>query len=363
MKRTKCIALPASFIAAGVLLLLGGSAQGETARVTNPATPEPIRNQGYQLVWQDDFDGPAGSPADPKRWNHFDLGKRHDVFNVEEACRLDGHGHLVITIRHHNKRVETGGVTSVFAATHGYFECRCQFQHSKGLWSAFWLMPSGALGMPETMNTLGVEIDVHEHLVKAENVFRSTIHWGGYDPAHHQKAMATMKVPKLGVGFHTIAVRWDERGYFFYADGQHAQRVEAPVSNVPEYMLLTCEGGKVGTSNWAGDLGKAKLPDSFVIDWVRVWQTPAQQAADQKRKAQKAPENVVRVLFKKRSIGCTALQAQKPAKDARPKMVGVSGYKKIFDLTRRAFLEMWRGHAGPERNEPRSGKMAINEHK
>jgi hypothetical protein len=35
---------------------------------------------------------------------------------------------------------------------------------------------------------------------------------------------------------------------------------------VPEYILLSDEIG-----NWAGDIAKAKLPDQFCVDYVRVY--------------------------------------------------------------------------------------------
>jgi hypothetical protein len=35
---------------------------------------------------------------------------------------------------------------------------------------------------------------------------------------------------------------------------------------VPEYIKLSDE-----TGNWAGDIKKAKLPDQFLVDYVRVY--------------------------------------------------------------------------------------------
>jgi len=38
------------------------------------------------------------------------------------------------------------------------------------------------------------------------------------------------------------------------------------VSQLPEYILLSDEIGK-----WGGDIRKAKLPDEFLVDYVRVY--------------------------------------------------------------------------------------------
>lgn len=42
------------------------------------------------------------------------------------------------------------------------------------------------------------------------------------------------------------------------------------VCQVPQYMLLSDEIGP-----WAGDITKAKLPDHFMVDYVRVYDVVA----------------------------------------------------------------------------------------
>ena len=55
--------------------------------------------------------------------------------------------------------------------------------------------------------------------------------------------------------------------YVFYVDGKETWRTKASgVCQVPEYIKLSDEIGK-----WAGDIGKAKLPDAFMVDYVRVY--------------------------------------------------------------------------------------------
>lgn len=75
-----------------------------------------------------------------------------------------------------------------------------------------------------------------------------------------------------------IAVR--EKGYLFCIDGAETGRwpENIPISNHPEYLILSCESEK-----WAGDISKANLPDVFTVDYIRVWQTPAQVKADFQR--------------------------------------------------------------------------------
>ncbi len=50
---------------------------------------------------------------------------------------------------------------------------------------------------------------------------------------------------------------------------------------VPEYIKLSDEIGK-----WGGDISKAKLPDSFLVDYVRVYDLVATEAAIETAKVQ-----------------------------------------------------------------------------
>jgi hypothetical protein len=60
---------------------------------------------------------------------------------------------------------------------------------------------------------------------------------------------------------------WLPDEYVFYVDGKETWRTKAGgVCQVPQYMLLSDEIG-----SWAGDITKAKLPDQFLVDYVRVY--------------------------------------------------------------------------------------------
>lgn len=262
------------------------SESGETAD-KKPAPvplPPPIRGMDYKLVFDETFDGPEGTPASKERWSDWTMGPRKDAFNVPEACRLDGKGKLAITVRRANGRIEAGGIQTrkKFAATHGYYECRCKLLNSPGAWSAFWLQsPSNGKPLGDPANA-GVELDVIEffpgHWKYGEHA-KHTAHWDGYDKTHHKTEGVHREMPDIAADFRTFAMKWDESGYVFYIDGVETGRLKnTPVSKRPQYLILSCEVAK-----WSGDISKAKLPDCFVVDHVRVWQTPAQIEADLKR--------------------------------------------------------------------------------
>lgn len=275
------------------LTILGSCGKPKSAAVIakEPAAPPvdetqpvPIRGKDYKLVFEDNFDGPEGASASKERWSDWALGERKDAFNVADACRLDGKGKLVITVRRNNDRIETGGIWTrkKFEATHGYYECRCKPHNASGAWSAFWIQTPTMGKPPGDASMAGVEIDVLESFPghwKHKGHARHTAHWGGYDKANHKTESVGKELPGIADDFHTFAVKWDEEGYVFFIDGVESGRwMNVPISNRPEFLIVSCEAMK-----WSGKIEDAKLPDSFVIDHVRVWQTDAQIAADAKR--------------------------------------------------------------------------------
>ena len=69
-------------------------------------------------------------------------------------------------------------------------------------------------------------------------------------------------------GFHTYAVAWSPDEYVFYVDGVETWRTKAGgVSQVPAVLRFTIEFSE----GWNGKIQEAKLPDHFIIDWVRVY--------------------------------------------------------------------------------------------
>jgi beta-glucanase (GH16 family) len=93
-----------------------------------------------------------------------------------------------------------------------------------------------------------------------------TLHWGGYGKEHKSEGKV-VKVPGVMEGWHTFAIWWKSDEYVFYVDGRETWRTKGGgPSQVPEYMLLSDEVGK-----WGGDIAKAKLPDKFLVDYVRVY--------------------------------------------------------------------------------------------
>ena len=253
---------PRMFLAAAILFALLAVATGELPK---PQDTLPLAPKGktWKLVWNDEFDG---TKLNETKWGSRPDGKRKDGWWIRKAVALDGKGHLAIkTIREGGKVID-GCITTQgkFEHAFGYYVARIQLQKQPGHWSAFWMMPKG-FGKGATGGRDGTEIDIVEKPWLDERV-QHTFHWNGYGKEHKSEGKV-VHVPGVMEGFHTFAVWWTPKQYVFYVDGKETWRTKGGgPSQVPEYMLLSDEIGK-----WAGDIAKAKLPDEFLVDYVRVY--------------------------------------------------------------------------------------------
>ena len=126
----------------------------------------------------------------------------------------------------------------------------------------------------------GTEIDIYEKPWLDDRV-QHTLHWDGYGKDHKSEGKV-VKVPGVMEGWHTFGLWWKPDEYIFYVDGKETWRTKASgVCQVPEYIKLSDEIG-IG----AGDIKKAKLPDAFLVDYVRVYDVVETKAAVKSAKIQ-----------------------------------------------------------------------------
>ncbi len=220
--------------------------------------------EGYELFWADEFDGAA---LDSNKWQNYNPGKRRDAVNVDHAVTLDGQGHLVIATSRSGDDYHTGMIATrnKFATAFGYFECRARLQRQVGHWSAFWLQTptmGKEIGNPAVS---GTEIDIFEYLCNFGDSLVHNLHWDGYD-AHHKTVGSGVVVPGLSGGWHTFGLLWSEPEYVFYVDGRQTWCTGQAVSMRDQFIILSLEVGE-----WAGDIARAVLPDSLLVDYVRVY--------------------------------------------------------------------------------------------
>jgi beta-glucanase (GH16 family) len=279
----------------------------------HPGVPEQgIDPTGYRLVWSDEFAG-AGS-LDSASWGHetgFVRNRELQWYQPENAERANGL--LVIEGRREhrpNPRWVAPGDTSAESRArvarrpwanrefidytsasvntrgrnawlYGRFEMRARIDVRTGSWPAFWLL--GVRG-PWPANG---EIDVMEFY---DDTLLFNVAWAGASaPVWNSRKVRLDRLPAgWANAFHVWRMDWDERAIRLFLDDSLMNEQDLSTTiNVPRagasanpfhspmYLLLNqAIGGQHG-----GDPSSTRLPLRYEIDYVRVYQTPAQIAA------------------------------------------------------------------------------------
>jgi beta-glucanase (GH16 family) len=257
----------------------GATAQGEGA-----AGPGRRR-----LVWSDEFDGPAGAPADPSIWTH-ELGDgslqgiagwgnselQHYTDEPANAVH-DGLGNLVVTARRTSVNGNTG-YTSARLVTkgklevaHGWIEARARVPRGAGLWPAVWALGASIDDAP--WPACG-EIDLMEHVGREPRRAFGTIHGPGY--SGDAGVVGTVDLERdLADDFHVFAIDWAPGSIAWYLDGVRFHRAtradvapNAWVFDDPFFLLLNLAVG--GTFGGPVDEQTA-FPAELLVDYVRVY--------------------------------------------------------------------------------------------
>lgn len=255
----------------------------------------------FKLVWSDEFDG---TELDMTKWDYrlSMMGKRHITWDTE-GVKLDGNSNAVFSIYEKNgeicsSQLQTGynymdaphteealfggggeGPGLVwpigklqkhkYLKKYGYFECRCRLQKKEGWWSAFWLQ-SPVIGSSLDPETAGIENDIMESFHVGKIITHAN-HYNGYG-IDHQSACCGDGMDISVDEYHTFGMLWDENGYTFYVDGVEDGHVDSPVSHIPQFIMLSTEvNGYRSAGHAASDEARAAVGDTFVVDYVRVF--------------------------------------------------------------------------------------------
>ncbi|MBI4978512.1 MAG: glycoside hydrolase family 16 protein [Spirochaetes bacterium] len=226
--------------------------------------PSVPAGETWKIAFQDEFDG---TTVDETKWTIRE-GKRRDMMRSRKAVSLDGDGHLVMSIFKEGDKFYDSWIDTKnkWTQTYGFWTARIKLHRSEGHWIAFWLMPQSG----NTVGSPGREIDIME-CNRLNDEVNHAIHWNGYGKDHKSEGHREM-TPGLTEGWHTYSLLWTPEDFVFYVDDAEVYRTSAAGGcHVPEYIKVTDEA-EAKPSSWAGDVNTAKLPDSWMVDYVRVYQ-------------------------------------------------------------------------------------------
>lgn len=246
----------------------------------------PPVQRNYQLVWEDNFDGAAGSSPDAARWG-YDIGTGMDGWGNQELqyytdrpenVALDGNGNLVITARSENfggqpytsARIKT---EDIFDQQYGRFEARIKTPFGPGIWPAFWMLSDTCadLGWP----TCG-EIDIMELRGQEPGTLIGSVHGPGYSGGGAISGKYELEGGRFDADFHVFAIEWGEDFIEFYVDDILYQRLTPEavpgewVYDTEFYLILNVAVG--GTFVGFPSPEGTRFPQTMTIDYVRVYQ-------------------------------------------------------------------------------------------
>lgn len=254
----------------------------EGVEVTEMKVPE-----GYELVWNDEFNAEGETELNPEHWTHEKQGP--GWVNNELQAYVDGeyNGKRVTEISDGKLRIHcfkaVGNIYSGRVYAHvnegwqyGYIEARIMLPKGKGTWPAFWMMPVNVDWTKEGWPKCG-EIDIMEEVGVVPNEVSSSLHAEGHNHTNGTQVTKAMKIDKAEGEFHVYAIEWTADNITTYVDGKVLLSYDNDGKGVtnwpydkPYYIILNLAWG----GSWGGMNGvdESVLPISYVIDYVRVYQ-------------------------------------------------------------------------------------------
>lgn len=269
----------------------GGAPQEPPALPPDPVEP-------LEMVWNDEFDGPAGTTPDPSKWR-VDAGEGQNnelqYYTEEGNLQLDGDGHLVIEARQEETPGSTcpvdpmsGSTTCQYTSgrmntygnldfTYGRVEARIQVSTTTGHWPAFWMLGSSYYDDGRPWPYTG-EIDIMEHVGSEQDTVHSTLHAPAYFAGGGHGGSYQLSDGSFGDDFHVFAVDWDSKGMEFTVDGEVVHSVDRETLETTvgpwvfdnEFFIIL--NSAVG-GDWPGPPdATTEFPQQMLVDYVRVYQ-------------------------------------------------------------------------------------------
>jgi beta-glucanase (GH16 family) len=249
---------------------------------TSSPTPSPSPTPTGTLIWDDEFNGAAGSAPDSTKWtvtpgpSGAQNAELECYTNSPSNIALNGQGQLAITALqgsgscpYTSGRLQTKGL---FQTEYGTLEVSMQIPAGQGLWPAFWALGNdyNSVGWPQCG-----EIDVMENLGSDPFTAYGSIH-GPQGTGAYGHTTAYRSPVSLTSGFHTYAVTWTPTSISYSIDGVTYATYSPStltsgqqwVFNQQFYLLLNLAVG----GNWPGSPNSSTaFPATMLVDWVRVY--------------------------------------------------------------------------------------------
>lgn len=241
----------------------------------------PLSYTGYDLVWQDEFDGTELNLND---WTHeqgaggWGNNELQHYTNRTDNSRVQS-GNLIIEAKQESfngsnytsARIITRGKQSF---TWGRVDIRAILPEGQGIWPALWMLG-------ESFSTVGWpacgEIDIMELVGHQPSTVHGTAHWGpqGQSFSINDGEHIDLNGEKFSDKYHVFSIIWEPGKITWYMDDQQFFQIEN--SDIDEtyrfddeffFIFNIAVGG-----NWPGNPNAStQFPQQMIVDYIRVFQ-------------------------------------------------------------------------------------------
>lgn len=272
------------------LVCMSGRARANVTIVQAGKAPVPVDPtinvpEGYELVWNDEFDRGTTLGSD---WRHEVQGpgwvnnELQTYVNGEQGGRRVTEitdGHLTITAFRAGSRVYSGRVYAMENTgwKYGIFEAAIRLPKGKGTWPAFWMMPANNNFATNPWPRCG-EIDIMEEVGYHPEYTSSSIHCQAYNHTIGTQRTAERLTAGSQEDYHIYRLEWTPDYIETSVDGVRLLRFDNDgKGNVstwpfdkPFYIILNLAWG----GDWGGAQGvdESCLPATMDVEYVRVFQ-------------------------------------------------------------------------------------------
>ncbi|WP_394794529.1 family 16 glycosylhydrolase [Armatimonas sp.] len=237
-----------------------------------PTRPAPVlmplpHSAAGRVTFADEFDG---TTLNTGKWiDSYPDGERTHSNHEQQYYSTNGYmlqgGKLIFIARRQaagGMPYTSGMVASYgkFSQKYGRFEIRAKFPKGKGLWPAFWLLPTSKAWPPE--------IDILEFLGHDPTCVYFTNHWRASSGSVPNQ-QGRLRGPDFSKGFHTFTLVWKPDALIWSVDGVEQFRTREHVPQEPMYLLANLAVG----GDWPGFPDKTTpFPAQMEVDYIRAWQ-------------------------------------------------------------------------------------------
>jgi beta-glucanase (GH16 family) len=264
---------------------------------------------GWNKVWSDEFDY-EGHP-DSKKWG-YDVGGggwglNEDQFHTDnrlENARVEK-GNLIIEARKENysgKKYTSARLVSrgKCERMQGRFEARLITPGFKGIFPAFWMIPSNESGGWPAFG----ELDIMEQFGFDPGIIRQTLHCSAH--AVPNPIQVSTPLADCREKYHVYRMDWTKDSISFYIDDTLTKSYKETQDYAhwpftkPFYMILQVPVG----GSFAGQQGiiDSLFPSQMLVDYVRVYEWGVVEAKPNPLAASLSPMPDIRIALDRNAM-------------------------------------------------------------